>query len=148
MVTFLDGSSNGRAMTEDNHSPSMTVTFSNTTRRTLSVGEMIPTSIRSLIGRRKAWSMERRTRRSSGYDRPNARQRENRDVVYIGGSAPRQRVRQSMRDRNGRPTTSCPERVRFTLGSGEGLPVTNLEHAAKRNARSVRAGFACLFIFL
>ncbi|EJK56982.1 hypothetical protein THAOC_23024, partial [Thalassiosira oceanica] len=44
---------------------------------------------------------------------PNARQRGNRDVVYIGDSARRQRVRQSMRDRNGRPATSCPDRVRI-----------------------------------
>ena len=77
------------------------------------VEEMIlPTSIRSLIRRRKVWSMERRTRRSSGYDQPNARQRENRDVIYIGGSTRRQRVRLSMRDRNGRPATNCPHRVR------------------------------------
>ncbi|EJK76528.1 hypothetical protein THAOC_01705 [Thalassiosira oceanica] len=76
---------------------------------------LLPTSIASLFGRRKARSMERRTRRSSGSiagGRGANAQRENGDVINIGGSDPHLQVRQSTRDRNGRPTTNCPDRYK------------------------------------
>mmetsp|Transcript_33144 Transcript_33144/g.79164 ORF Transcript_33144/g.79164 Transcript_33144/m.79164 type:complete len:275 (-) Transcript_33144:105-929(-) len=97
---------------------------------------IIPNSIRSLFRKAYAWAKDWGTQRSSGSTAgglgANARQwenrdviyigsggrganarRENRDVIYIGGSDPRQWARQSMRDWRGRPTTNCPERERI-----------------------------------
>ena len=105
---------------------------------------ILPTSFRSLLGRRKA-----RSRRRSSGSIAGERQ-ETRDVVDISGAVPRRRVQQSTRDRNGRSRTNCPDMVRLALGSGRSAcdhPGAAAASQARRAGSIVAGGSASLPIF-